>query len=243
MLELTVGRAGLQDGDTILDLGCGWGSLSLFMAAKFPKSRITGVSNSASQREFILARAKERGFRNLNIVTCDMNEFDPDSTFDRVISVEMFEHMRNYDVLLRRISTWLKPGGTLFVHIFAHRHFAYPFEVSGSGDWMAEHFFTGGIMPSVGLLGQFGRDMQIVRQWIVNGQNYQRTSEEWLLRTDGHREEILRLFAGVYGERDALRWLVRWRVFFIACAELFGYSGGNEWVVAHYLFARNVDLP
>jgi cyclopropane-fatty-acyl-phospholipid synthase len=242
MLELTVSRARIAEGQRILELGCGWGSLSLFMAAKYPAARITGVSNSASQREFILNRAKERGLTNLEIITCDMNDFEAGDRFDRVVSIEMFEHMRNYEILLRRISTWLKPGGLLFVHIFAHRRYAYPFEVRSAGDWMAEHFFTGGIMPSVGLLEHFHKHLCVTQQWVVNGQHYQRTSEEWLRLTDSHRTEILQLFAAVYGKGEALKWLVRWRVFYIACAELFGFNGGNEWVVAHYLFAKRTEL-
>ena len=240
MLDLTAARAQLADGQNVLELGCGWGSLSLYMAEHFPNSSITGVSNSASQREYILEQAKLRGLGNLNIITADMNAFSPGVTghFDRVVSVEMFEHMRNYQVLMQRVSTWLKPDGLLFIHVFAHQTVAYPFEAKGSGDWMAEHFFTGGIMPSAGLLPVFQRDMWLVKQWNVSGTHYQRTSEEWLLLTDQHREEILQLFAGVYGEAEALRWLVRWRVFFMACAELFGYSDGEEWLVCHYLFEK-----
>ncbi len=240
MLELTCTRARLAEGQDVLELGCGWGSLSLYMAEQFPNSRITGVSNSASQREYIMEQAKARGLGNLRIVTADMNEFSPGVTchFDRVVSVEMFEHMRNYQELLRRISTWLKPDGLLFVHVFAHKTVAYPFVAQGSGDWMAEHFFTGGIMPSAGLIPVFQRDMWLVSQWDINGGHYQRTSEAWLLNTDQHREEILGLFSKVYGEREALRWLVRWRVFFLACAELFGYNEGTEWIVCHYLFEK-----
>ncbi len=240
MLDLSASRARLEDGQKVLELGCGWGSLSLYMAERYPNSTITGVSNSASQREYIMDQARQRGLGNLHIVTADMNDFSPGLTdhFDRVVSIEMFEHMRNYQELLRRISTWLKADGLLFVHIFVHNEVSYPFEVQGSGDWMAEHFFTGGIMPASNLLPVFQEDMWTVSQWNMNGTHYQQTSEDWLIRTDANREEILRLFAQVYGEADALRWLVRWRVFFIACAELFGYHEGTEWFVSHYLFEK-----
>ncbi|MCM2315721.1 MAG: cyclopropane-fatty-acyl-phospholipid synthase family protein [Thermoanaerobaculia bacterium] len=238
MLELTVERAGLRDGERILELGCGWGSLTLFMAERFPNATIVAVSNSASQREHIERRAAQRGLRNVTIRTCDMNEFDPGETFDRVVSVEMFEHMRNYAELLRRVSTWLVPGGTLFVHIFTHVRFAYPFEVRDASDWMARYFFTGGIMPSDDLLLHFQDDLRIRERWRVDGTHYQRTSEAWLARMDAHRAEILMIFAGVYGEENALKWLVRWRCFFMACAELFGFDRGRQWMVSHYRFEK-----
>ena len=236
MLELTVERAGLQDGERILELGCGWGSLTLFMAERFPRATIVAVSNSASQREHIERRAASRGLRNVTIRTCDMNEFDPGETFDRVVSVEMFEHMRNYGELLRRISTWRVPGGTLFVHIFSHVRFAYRFEVRDASDWMARYFFTGGIMPSDDLLLHFQDHLRIRKRWRVDGTHYQRTSEEWLTRMDANRDAITKIFAEVYGAENALRWLVRWRCFFMACAELFGYDGGRQWIVSHYVF-------
>ena len=240
MLSITVERAGLKNGERILELGCGWGSLSLYMAARFPNSRITGVSNSASQREFILSRAAERGLNNLEIITCDVNvlQFPLDMQFDRVVSVEMFEHMRNYQTLLKRISTWLKPEGTLFVHIFTHQHYAYPFEIKDDSDWMAKYFFTGGIMPSDDLLLYFQDDLKLINHWQVSGQHYQKTAEAWLKNMDTHRQPIMQLFKQTYGAAHAVKWWNYWRVFFMSCAELWGYRHGTEWLVSHYLFKR-----
>jgi len=239
MLALTAARAGLQDGQRILELGCGWGSLSLWMAERFPGSRITAVSNSATQREFILAQARERGLGNLQVLTADMNGFDPPGRdYHRVVSVEMFEHMRNYETLMGRIASWLAPGGQLFVHIFTHRDYAYPFEVRDGSDWMARNFFTGGVMPSDHTLLYFQRDLQIQSHWRVNGRHYQATAEAWRQRLDAHRSEVLELFRATYGPEQALKHLVQWRVFFLACAELFGSGGGERWFVSHYLFQR-----
>jgi cyclopropane-fatty-acyl-phospholipid synthase len=237
MLSETCIRAGLEDGMDILELGCGWGSLTIWMAEHFPNASITAVSNSAPQREYIESVCTEKGLKNVRIITADMNNFSTDSSFDRVVSVEMFEHMRNYAELLYRISGWLKPEGRLFVHIFCHKELAYFFETEGDDNWMGRHFFTGGIMPSDHLLFYFNEHLLVENHWRVNGRHYQQTSEDWLLRMDARRDDIMPILEGVYGS-DAEVWFQRWRVFFMACAELFGYNSGNEWFVGHYLLRK-----
>ena len=236
MLELTAERAQLADGQDVLDLGCGWGSFSLWAAARFRTSRITAVSNSRPQREYIEAQAAARGLTNLTVRTSDVRTLLlPARAFDRVVSVEMFEHMRNYELLLRRIADWLRPDGALFVHVFAHRRHAYPFEDAGRSDWMAREFFTGGLMPSAQLLHHFQHDMRIVDEWHLAGTHYARTAEAWYQNLMTRRPQVMAAFADAYGA-EAGRRFQRWRVFFLACAELFGYARGREWIVAHYRF-------
>ena len=239
MLALTCQRAELKDGQDILELGCGWGSLTLWMAQQYPNARITGVSNSASQRAHIESECVRRGFKNVRIITCDMNLFAPEAAaFDRVVSVEMFEHMKNWAELMRRISTWLKPQGKLFFHVFTHRDCAYHFESKDGTDWMSRHFFTGGIMPSNNLASFFQDDLKLETQWEVNGRHYGQTSEHWLQNTDRHRDEVLEIFSKTYGPSEARKWLAYWRIFFMSCAELWNFDSGNEWMVCHYHFAK-----
>jgi len=238
MLALYAERAQIADGQEILELGCGWGSLSLYLAEKFPDARITGVSNSRTQKVFIDGTAQERGLTNLRIVTCDVNDLQlPAGQFDRVVSVEMFEHLKNYRLLFRRISRWMKPDGQLFVHIFTHTEQPYHFVARDETDWMSRYFFTGGQMPSHDLLMAFQDDLKLVQDWRVNGQHYQRTAEHWLQNMDAHRTELAPLFAQTYGQ-DARKWWSYWRIFYLSCAELWGYRGGEEWIVSHYLFRK-----
>ncbi len=236
-LEQVCRRAELADGMEILELGCGWGSLSLWMAEKYPKSRILSVSNSATQRAFIEARRDERGLTNLEVLTADVTGLELDRTFDRAVSIEMFEHMRNYQTLMGRVASWLNPGGKLFIHVFTHREFAYRFETEGEDNWMGRYFFTGGLMPSDDLLLQFQDDLAIEQQWRLGGVHYQKTAEAWLEAMDRNREGIMPVFEKTYGV-EAKRWFQRWRVFYMACAELWGFRGGSEWGVCHYRFIK-----
>jgi len=238
MLETCAERAGLADGHDILELGCGWGSLTLWMEMHFPQSRITAASNSRPQREFIEARCRDLGIGNVTVITCDVNglELAP-AQFDRVVSVEMFEHMRNYDLLMRNIACWLRPGGKLFVHIFCHRELMYPFQTEGKDDWMGRHFFTCGLMPAADTLLWFQRDLRIEEHWRVAGTHYMKTANAWLTNHDAHRVEVLEVLREAYGDEAPL-WNQRWRMFWMACAELFGYRGGSEWLVGHYRFVK-----
>ncbi len=238
MLELTCQRAELENNQHVLELGCGWGSLSLFMAEKFPQSNFTVVSNSRTQKIYIDEQATQRGIKNLTVITANINDFVIDKTFDRVVSVEMFEHMRNYEKLMHKVSTFLKPNGKLFVHIFTHKELAYKFEVKDESDWMSKYFFTGGIMPSDDLLLYFSEHLSIQNHWHVNGTHYSKTSEAWLKNMDAHKKEIMPLFKKTYGEQQALKWWVYWRIFYMACAELWAYNKGEEWIVSHYLFTK-----
>ena len=237
MLRLTCDRAGLEAGQRILELGCGWGSLTLWMAEHYPEASITAVSNSHSQREFIESQAAERGLNNLEVITADMVEFTPPGEYDRIVSVEMFEHMRNYELLFRRVAEWLAPGGEAFVHVFCHAEEPYLFEAEGEDNWMGRHFFTGGVMPSEDLFDRFADDLRITERWRVDGLHYWRTCEHWLANLDRQREAIVRQFEKALPPAKARLAVQRWRMFFMACAELFRYDGGQRWFVAHYRFA------
>jgi len=234
MLALTCERAGLVEGQRVLELGCGWGALSLWMARHYPSSEIVTVSNSRTQKLWIDDVARREGLTNLTVITANMNDFEAPGTFDRVVSVEMFEHMRNWQVLFARIAQWLRPDGALFFHIFTHRQYAYAYEVRDSSDWMAAHFFTGGIMPSDDFPTRFQEHLTVDQHWPESGTHYQKTADAWLVNMDRHKGELWPLFVETYGADQATCWWVRWRVFFIACAELWGWNGGHEWLVTHY---------
>ncbi len=235
MLALTAQRARLADGQNVLELGCGWGSLTLWMAERYPRSRIVAVSNSAPQRAHIQAEARRLGLENVTVVTCDMNDFTIFERFDRIVSVEMFEHMRNWEELLCRAAGWMRPDALFFLHVFAHRRYAYPFEVRDESDWMSRHFFSGGMMPCHELVEHLAVPFDSEASWIVPGTHYARTAEGWLSNLERQREAVLALFRQTYGERQAELWYQRWRVFFLACSELFGYAEGSEWIVSHRL--------
>lgn len=234
MLDLTCERAKLADGQTLLDLGCGWGALALYAADRFPASRIVAVSNSRRQRAFIEAKAAELGLGNVAVWTAGIDDFVPPGRFDRIVSIEMFEHMRNYQELLRRLASWLTPDGRLFVHVFSHARYAYTYQSRGASDWMARHFFTGGLMPSHDLLLHFQDHVEVEARWHLDGTHYQRTAEAWLANLTSRRAAVRHVLALTYGAGAADRWWTRWRIFFMACAEMFGFRGGREWGISHY---------
>lgn len=238
MLKKTMKRADLKDGINILELGCGWGSLTFSMAHKYPNSKITAVSNSNDQRKYIENKCKMNNIDNINVITCDMNDFDINQKFDRVVSIEMFEHMRNYKILLNKISSFLNDNGKLFVHIFSHNSMVYPYEDNGPGDWMAREFFSGGLMPSHNLLLNFQDDLKIEKQWKLSGTHYSKTSYAWLKQMDINKSKIMPIFEDTYGKKNAKMWFQRWRIFYLSCAVMFGMKNGSEWGVSHYRFKK-----
>lgn len=239
MLAVYGARAELADGQHILELGCGWGSLTLWMAERYPNATITAVSNSSTQREHIEARCRERGWNHVQVLTRDVNELELQAgQFDRCVSIEMFEHLRNYDSLFAGIRRWLKDDGKLFVHIFCHRQLMYPFETQGEDNWMGRYFFTGGLMPSADTLLHFQQHLGLEERWLLPGTHYQKTANQWLANQDANRDEVLAVLAATYGQENAARWNQRWRMFWMSCAELFGYDAGREWLVAHYRFSK-----
>ena len=237
-LKLTSQHAQLINGLNILELGCGWGSLTLWMAKQYPKSKITAVSNSSSQRLHILKQAKKRKLKNISVITEDMNTFNPKVKYDRVVSVEMIEHMRNHKKLFQKIASWLKQDGLFFMHIFVHKSQPYLFEVQESDDWMSQYFFSGGMMPSEDLPLFFQNDLKIIDQWSWSGVHYEKTANAWLKNIDLNKNKVMPVLEDIYGENDSKKWFQRWRIFFMSCAELWGYENGKEWKVAHYLFKK-----
>ncbi|KAI3496385.1 hypothetical protein L1887_38746 [Cichorium endivia] len=238
MLQLYCEKSKLQDGHTVLDVGCGWGSLSIYIAQKFSNCKVTGICNSVTQKAHIEDQCGKLGLKNVEIIVADISTFEMEGSYDRIFSIEMFEHMKNYKNLLKKISNWMKADGFLFVHFFCHKTYAYHFEDVSEDDWITRYFFSGGTMPSANLLLYFQDDVSIVDHWLVNGKHYAQTSEEWLKRMDKNMESIKPIMESTYGKDSAVKWTVYWRTFFISVAELFGYNNGEEWMVAHYLFKK-----
>jgi cyclopropane-fatty-acyl-phospholipid synthase len=239
MLRLTCQRAGIENGMRILELGCGWGSLSLWLAEHFPDCQIISLSNSSSQKRYIDEKCERHGFRNVNVITADVGTFDTDKVFDRVVSVEMFEHVRNHENLLSRISRWLVPDGRLFVHIFCHRNLAYTFETEGEENWMGRHFFSGGIMPAEDLFLRYQKDLTVQDKWWISGLHYAKTCEAWLSRLDDQMPAVKHALTNPSSEDCSDVIVQRWRMFFMACAELFKFEHGEQWGVGHYSFSVN----
>ncbi|XP_058781118.1 (S)-coclaurine N-methyltransferase-like [Vicia villosa] len=238
MLKLYCERSNLKDGHRVLDVGCGWGSLTLYIAKNYSNSRVTGICNSTTQKAFIEEKCVELQLQNVDIVVADISTFEMEASYDRIFSIEMFEHMKNYKDLLNKISKWMKEDGLLFVHHFCHKAFAYHFEDKNDDDWITRYFFTGGTMPAANLLLYFQDDVTVVNHWLVNGKHYAQTSEEWLKRMDKNMASIKPIMESTYGKDSATKWTVYWRTFFIAVAELFGYNNGEEWMVVHFLFKK-----
>lgn len=240
MLELYCERSKLEDGHTVLDVGCGWGSLSLYIAQKYSNCKVTGICNSKTQKQFIEEQCRVLELQNVEIIVADISTFEMEASYDRIYSIEMFEHMKNYQNLLKKISKWMKEDTLLFVHHFCHKTFAYHFEDTNDDDWITKYFFTGGTMPSANLLLYFQDDVSVVDHWLVNGKHYARTSEEWLKRMDNNLASIKSIMESTYGKDQAVKWTVYWRTFFISVAELFGYNNGEEWMVTHFLFRKKM---
>ena len=237
-LELVAQRAQLEDNMSILELGCGWGSFSIWAAERYPRSTIVSVSNSALQRQYIEKKAKRLGLKNLTVITEDINTFSIDETFDRIVTIEMLEHVHNHADVFERIANWLKPDGRLVVHVFSHRKYAYPFEVDGDNDGMARYFFTGGIMPSHDLFRKYTQHLEIEQDCQLSGIHYKKTLDAWLRKMEAAESKVLAIFKETFGANAARVWFNRWRMFFMACSELFGYSNGTEWGVSHYVFRK-----
>ena len=233
MLQLYIERLDIKNNQKILDLGCGWGSFSLYAAAKFPNSTFVAVSNSNDQIEFINNTAAARSLENIKAIKQDMNNLSLDESFDRIISIEMFEHMRNYGALLKKLRNHLHNDGKMFVHIFTHRDHPYPYEVRGPSDWMSKYFFTSGLMPSHDIFSYFEEDLVVEQSWKINGSHYARTCNLWLENHYKNKKTILDIFTGHYP--NPRQWFVRWQLFFLACEKLFAYNEGKEWFVSHYL--------
>ena len=242
MLESYIEKGQFVDGQKVLDLGCGWGSFTLYAAEKFPNSSFVAISNSSSQKAFIMDKANAKGLKNVKVITENIANFEQDADqYDRIISIEMLEHVKNYQALFKKVYSWLKKDGLFFVHIFTHKDGAYHFEVKDETDWMSKYFFSGVMMPSDNLFYLFQDHLKIKNHWKVNGTHYQKTSRAWLDKMDSNKEAILKIFAKTYGADDAIKWFRYWRVFFIACEELWGYDKGNEWIVSHYLFSKGLN--
>lgn len=238
MLELTAKRAEIENGQNILELGCGWGSLSFYLAKRFPDSRIIAISNSRLQIDYINQLAAQNRIDNLKAIKADINNFNTDARFDRIVSVEMFEHMRNYQKLMNKVSSFLTDAGKLFVHIFCHKNYPFTYQDNKNTDWMARYFFSGGTMPSQDLLHYFSGDLSLQKQWAISGSQYQKTLEVWLKIMDQKKDEIYPILESTYGASEAKKWWNYWRVFFISSAEFFGYNDGNDWYISHYLFQK-----
>ena len=238
-LQLTCQHADIRDGHKILELGCGWGSLTLWLAEKFPSSHVTAISNSSSQRSYILKKINELGLTNVEVLTKDINNFTPTTNFDRIVSVEMFEHLRNYNEIFSRISQWLNKEGKFFMHIFCNELEPYLFVDRGPSDWMTRHFFSAGMMPSADLPLYFQDALTLDKEWHWDGVHYERTANAWLDNLDRNRSDVMPILANIYGTENTNRWFHRWRLFFMACAELFGMEEGGIWGVHHYRFNQN----